>query len=169
MARYRRIVADDFTDSPRVLSEWRQCVKPDGDRCNMGGLKPGTALVPGPDRPASYEDRVHGGPTRTFAIAGANQAGVIYIANVNTLAGRGMFDSWGLIDAIEGILWNQGRALNVLVPTGVSVTKGMGLTTNALGWFVPVGAGERVIMIADENFSNNTGLYQHVRALPNGA
>jgi len=165
MARYRRIIADSFVDGPRPFTDNRPCAIPSGNRDTDAGIIPGTALIIGADRPASRELRVHGGPTRTFARAGANESGVIYIADLDSLASRDMYDAWAF-NAITGIMLDPRFALNVLVPTGVSVTKGMGLTTNAQGWFVPAGGGQRVILTADETYNNNTGVYQHVRCRP---
>lgn len=140
--RYRRIVADQFIGGPRKWVLSRRCSE---------NVVPGTAMILGPDT--------------MFSIAKANQAGPIYIADLPWApAGASVYDFYD--STIDGLQLPTPYALNVVVPTGISVTKGMGLTTNAVGWFVPATAGQRVIMTADETYNNDTGVYQHVRALP---
>lgn len=169
MARYRRIIADQYVDMARPPYERRCCHSPTGDRQKVA-VVPGTALVAGPDLLPGQQRYVPAGAgpmefrTPTFAVAGVNPTGAIFIADINTLAGGDMYQAWGF-DSIEAIMFD-GRALNVAVPTGVSIFKGANLTTNAQGWFVPAGPSDRAIMIADETFNNNTGVYQHVRAIP---
>lgn len=157
--RYRRVIADQFLDGPRPWTECLPIANYDA------GVLPGSALIAGPDQPASKEGRFYGGPTRTFARAGANQSGVIYVADVNTLAGHDMYKNWSW-DSVTGIFLDARIPLNVLVPAGANIIKGAGLTTNAQGWFVPATAGQRVLLTAEESFNNNTGVYQHVRARP---
>ncbi|KQM86213.1 hypothetical protein ASE67_10215 [Sphingomonas sp. Leaf23] len=175
MARYRRIVADQFLDGPRVNHVRRCCYVPtvqaNGDRPRVAGVRPGTALVFGPDllpgqtkwipaTAAPMEFR-----TETFALAGINPTGPVYIADVDTLGGGDTMTDWAF-NAIEAVALSEGRALNVLVRAGANVVKGGGLTTDAYGRFTPAGSGDRVIMYADETYNNNTGIYQHVRAVP---
>jgi hypothetical protein len=182
MPRYRRIIADQFIDGPRPVTDTLPCVQapgaPGGDRPNIFGVLPGMALIRGVDRLpgearefAIYADgtsnrvnNVHEGPTRNFAVAGLNPTGPIYIANVNTLAGRAVDEEWYFTDSIEAVMVDGRFALNVLVRAGANVVKGAGLTTDAVGRFTPAGTGDRVILIADEAYNNTTGIPQLVRA-----
>lgn len=99
-----------------------------------------------------------------FAQAGAAAAGKFYIAQDNYLALKDVDTAWPAGDRIIGMEPLDELFFNVRVPTGVNVARGASLTTNAAGKFVLATTGQRVLMLAEEAYNNNTGADQVVRA-----
>lgn len=99
-----------------------------------------------------------------FAQAGANTPNKILIVQDNYLALRDVDTAWPAGDRVIAMEPIDEMFFNVRVPTGTSVTRGVGLTTNAAGKFVVATTGQRVIMTGEETFNNTTGADQVVRA-----
>jgi hypothetical protein len=139
MARYNKIFAGPFTEATPQVQE-RLCA---------ATILPGTALVES---------------GTSFAQAGANTLGKVYIAQDNYLVMKGVDDAWPANDRIIGMEMLDEQFFNVRVPTGVNVTRGAQLTTNAAGKFVLATTGQRVVAIAEEAYNNTSGSDQLVRA-----
>lgn len=99
-----------------------------------------------------------------FAQAGASPATKFYIAQDNYLALKGVDDAWPAGDRIVGMEPLDELFFNVRVPTGQNIARGANLTSSAAGKLVIATTGQRVLMIAEETYNNNTGADQLVRA-----
>lgn len=139
MARYNKIYAGPVSE---VLPQVQE-------RLCAAAILPGTALVESGS---------------SFAQAGANAAGKIYIAQDNYLAMKGVDDAWPANDRIVGMEPLDEQFFNVRVPTATNVTRGANLTTNASGKFVLATTGQNVKMVAEEAYNNTSGADQLVRA-----
>lgn len=139
MARYNKIFAGPFTEATPQVQE----------RICAAAILPGTALVESGS---------------AFAQAGANSNAKIYIAQDNYLALKDVDTAWPANDRIVGMEPLDEQFFNVRVPTGVNVTRGAALTTNAAGKFVLATTGNRIIMFAEEAYNNTSGADQLVRA-----
>lgn len=139
MARYNKIFAGPFTEATPQVQE----------RICAAAILPGTALVESGS---------------AFAQAGANSGAKIYIAQDNYLALKDVDTATTANDRIIGMEPLDEQFFNVRVPTGVNITRGANLTTNAAGKFVLATAGQNVKMVAEEAYNNTTGADQLVRA-----
>lgn len=138
MARYNKIFAGPVDEVKPQVQE-RLCA---------AAILPGTALVESGS---------------SFAQAGANAPGKVYVAQDNYLAMKGVDDAWAANDRIVGLEMLDEYFLNLRVPTGVNVARGSELTTSAAGKFVLATTGQRVIAIAEEAYNNTSGADQLVR------
>ncbi len=139
MARFNKIFAGPFTEATPQVQE-RVCAT---------AVLPGTALVESGS---------------SFAQAGANAAGKIYIAQDNYLALKDVDTAWPANDRIIGMEPLDEQFFNVRVPTGTNITRGANLTTNASGKFVLATTGQNVKLVAEEAYNNTSGADQLVRA-----
>ncbi|MDH7801284.1 MULTISPECIES: hypothetical protein [unclassified Rhizobium] len=139
MARFNKIFAGPFTEATPQVQE-RVCAT---------AVLPGTALVESGS---------------SFAQAGANAAGKIYIAQDNYLALKDVDTAWLANDRVIGMEPLDEQFFNVRVPTGTNITRGANLTTNASGKFVLATTGQNVKMVAEEAYNNTSGADQLVRA-----
>lgn len=97
-----------------------------------------------------------------FAQAGANVAGLFYLAQDNYLAQKGVDDAWPANDRIVGLHCEDDWVYAVRVPTGQNLVAGDNLTTSAAGKFVKATTGQRTCFFALETYNNNTGADQLV-------
>ncbi len=139
MARFNKIFAGPFTEATPQVQE-RVCAT---------AVLPGTALVESGS---------------SFAQAGANAAGKIYIAQDNYLALKDVDTAWLANDRVIGMEPLDEQFFNVRVPTGTNITRGANLTTNASGKFVLATTGQNVKLVAEEAYNNTSGADQLVRA-----
>ncbi|MDH2092328.1 hypothetical protein N5K21_26775 [Rhizobium pusense] len=139
MARFNKIFAGPFTEATPQVQE-RVCAT---------AVLPGTALVESGS---------------SFAQAGANAAGKIYIAQDNYLALKDVDTAWPANDRVIGMEPLDEQFFNVRVPTGTNITRGANLTTNASGKFVLATTGQNVKLVAEEAYNNTSGADQLVRA-----
>lgn len=139
MARFNKIFAGPFTEATPQVQE-RVCAT---------AVLPGTALVESGS---------------SFAQAGANAAGKIYIAQDNYLALKDVDTPWPANDRVIGMEPLDEQFFNVRVPTGTNITRGANLTTNASGKFVLATTGQNVKLVAEEAYNNTSGADQLVRA-----
>ncbi len=139
MARYNKIFAGPVSE---VLPQVQE-------RLCAAAILPGTALVESGS---------------SFAQAGAASNSKIYVAQENYLAMKGVDDTWSANDRIIGMEMLDEQFFNVRVPTGVNVTRGAALTTNASGKFILATTGNRIVAFAEEAYNNTSGADQLVRA-----
>lgn len=139
MPRYNKIYAGPVTEPTPQVQE----------RICAAAVLPGIALVESGSN---------------FAVAGANAAAKVFIAQDNYLALKGVDDAWPANDRIIGMEMLDEQFFNVRVPTGVNVARGANLTTNAAGKFVLATTGQNVKMVAEESYNNTSGADQLVRA-----
>jgi hypothetical protein len=139
MARFNKIFAGPFTEATPQVQE-RVCAT---------AVLPGTALVE---------------TGSSFAQAGANAAGKIYIAQDNYLSLKDVDTAWPADDRIIGMEPLDEQFFNVRVPTGTNITRGANMTTNAAGKFVLATTGQNVKLVAEEAYNNTSGADQLVRA-----
>lgn len=139
MARYNKIFAGPASQNLPQVQE-RLCA---------AAILPGTALVESGS---------------SFAQAGANALGKVYIAQDNYLALKDTDTAWPANDRIIGMETLDEQFFNVRVPTGTNVARGALLTTSSAGKFVIATTGQRVIMVAEEAYNNTSGSDQLVRA-----
>ena len=140
MARFNKIFAGPVTQNTPQVQE-RICTT---------AVLPGTALIES---------------GANFAQAGANALAKVFIAQDNYLALKSVDDAWLANDRIIGMETLDEQFFNVRIATGTNVVRGVTqLTTAASGKFAVATAGQRVIMIAEETYSNASGSDQLVRA-----
>lgn len=139
MARYNKIYAGPFTE---VMPQVQEAI-------SAVAILPGAAVV-------------FNGAGK-FALAGAATTDKVFIAQDDYLTLRGVDEAWPIGDGVIGMELLDEQFFNVRVPTGQNITRGAKLTTNATGLFVLAAATNRVIVIAEEAFNNNTGSAQLVR------
>lgn len=140
MARYNKVFAGPVTQNTPQVQE-RVCT---------AGILPGTALIES---------------GANFAQAGANALTKVFIAQDNYLALKSVDDAWPANDRIIGMEMLDDQFFNVRIATGTNVVRGVTqLTTAASGKFAVATTGQRVIMIAEETYSNASGSDQLVRA-----
>lgn len=139
MARYNKIFAGPTSETLPQVQE----------RICAAAVTPGIGLVES---------------GANFAIAGAAAATKVYIAQDHYLTGKGVDTASVAGSRVIGMEPLDEQFFNVRVPTGVNVARGANLTTNATGRFVLATTGQRVMMIAEEAYNNQSGSDQLVRA-----
>lgn len=140
MARYNKIFLGPVDENKPQVQE-RVCTT---------AVLPGTAIV-------------HS--AANFAQAGANALGKFLIAQDNYLALKGVDDAWPANDRIIGMEPLDEQFFAIRIATGTNVVQGVTqLTTAASGKFAIATTGQRVMMIAEETYSNASGTDQLIRA-----
>lgn len=101
----------------------------------------------------------------TFVLPAASSPEKLFIAQDNYLAMEGVDTAYAVGDSTIGMEMLNEQFFNVRVPTGVNCVRGQTkLTTSAAGKFVIATTGQRVVVVAEETYNNNTGSDQLVRA-----
>ena len=139
MARYNKIYAGPVTEvTPQVR-----------ERPAAAAITPGQLIV------------ITGGQ---FTPAGAATVGKVYVAQDNYLALEGVDTPYAIGDIVIGMELLDEQFFNVRIATGTNVVRGVTqLTTAASGKFAVATTGQRVIAIAEETYSNASGVDQLVR------
>jgi hypothetical protein len=83
-----------------------------------------------------------------FALAGADQAGVVYCALENIL--EEVTDAYAIGDTTQGARPKSGEYYELTLASAQVATKDAALTTNASGNLVLLGAGTNTVCYADE-------------------
>lgn len=110
------------------------CKKPDvQERLASEAISPGEVLVE---------------TSGEFALAGADQAGVVYFAGCNILGEKS--DAYAIDDTVQGYRPESGQYYELTLAASQTIAKDAALTTDASGHLVALGAGSNTIAYADE-------------------
>ncbi len=83
-----------------------------------------------------------------FAIAGADQAGIVYVALENILGE--VTDTYAIDETVQGARPTSGEYYQLALPASQTIVKDAALTTDASGNMVALGANDNVVCYADE-------------------
>ena len=83
-----------------------------------------------------------------FAIAGADQSGVVYFAGCDIL--EEVTDAYAVGATVQGFRPKSGEYYELTLAASQTIAKDAALTTDASGHLVALGAGTNVIAYADE-------------------
>lgn len=83
-----------------------------------------------------------------FALAGANQSGVLYFAGNDIL--EEVTDAYAVGATVQGFRPKSGEYYELQLAAAQTIAKGAALTTDASGNLVALGAGTNVVAYADE-------------------
>ncbi|QDP61700.1 MAG: hypothetical protein Unbinned4466contig1000_12 [Prokaryotic dsDNA virus sp.] len=83
-----------------------------------------------------------------FAVAGADQEGMVYFALENILGE--VTEDYQVDETVQGARPQSGEYYEMALAAGQTIAKDDALTTDASGNLVALGAGENVIAYADE-------------------
>lgn len=98
-----------------------------------------------------------------FAVAAADSAGAVFVAQDNYLVGGGPDDAYDEGDTVIGMELLDEQFFNVRVANGQNVTRGAALALGASGALVLAGDEARVLAFAEEAYNNTSGSAQLVR------
>lgn len=93
----------------------------------------------------------------TFAVAGADTTGKVYVAQENHIAMEGVDTDYDAGDVTLGIELIPGQVYRVRIADGVNLSRDAALTTGADGVAAVAGDDDPVIFFAEEAFNNTTG------------
>lgn len=96
-----------------------------------------------------------------FAVAGADQTGVVYFADRNILGE--LTDTYAAGDTVQGFRPKSGEYYELTLAASQTIAKDAKLTTNASGQLVALGAGTNVIAYADEAKTTGVGVTAGIR------
>lgn len=96
-----------------------------------------------------------------FAVAGADQTGVVYFADRNVLGE--LTDTYASGDTVQGFRPKSGEYYELTLAASQTIAKDAKLTTNASGQLVALGAGTNVIAYADEAKTTGVGVTAGIR------
>lgn len=83
-----------------------------------------------------------------FALAGADQGGVVYFALENIL--EEVTDAYAIGDTVQGARPKSGEYYELTLAASQTIAKDAALTTDASGNLVALGAGTNTVCYADE-------------------